>query len=163
MSTTIVLRLILELWPAICLKESGGCWWKWNRAEDAVGIVQIRRIVVDDLNRIHGRKVYRYIDRWWPSRSKKMFIEWLGYYAAHYERMTGKPVTLEVLARMWNGGPNGWKKKGTEKYWREVKAILWKIKQKQCSGGVAQRPERWFHKPRVAGSNPASATMKGGE
>ena len=150
-------NLLLILWPAICIKESSGCWWKWNWTEDAVGIVQIRRIVVDDLNRIHGRKVYSYRDRWSVEKSKRMFIEWLSYYAAYYEKTTGRKVTLEVLARMWNGGPNGWKKKATEKYWKEVKAILADIRQKQFSGGVAQWLERWFHKPCVVGSSPASA------
>jgi hypothetical protein len=34
------------------------------------------------------------------------------------------PVTDEVRAKVWNGGPNGPNKLSTEKYWQKVKEKL---------------------------------------
>ena len=34
------------------------------------------------------------------------------------------PVTDEDRARIWNGGPNGYKKQATVKYWKKVKEHL---------------------------------------
>ena len=36
--------------------------------------------------------------------------------------------TYEVYARIWNGGPDGWKKRSTLKYWKKVKKELKKKK-----------------------------------
>jgi hypothetical protein len=41
-------------------------------------------------------------------------------YLQHY----GKGRSIEDMARIHNGGPDGWKKKCTEQYWLKVKAIL---------------------------------------
>lgn len=41
-----------------------------------------------------------------------------------YERRTGKEATYEVLARIHNGGPRGYEKDATVKYWNKVKAVL---------------------------------------
>ena len=48
-------------------------------------------------------------------------IEWLKIYAT--ERRLGV-VTLEKMARMHNGGPNGHKKEATEKYWAKVWEVI---------------------------------------
>lgn len=40
------------------------------------------------------------------------------------ERRLGRPVTDEDRARIHNGGPRGYNKKSTEKYWRKVKNVL---------------------------------------
>lgn len=37
------------------------------------------------------------------------------------EKRLGRPVTAEDIARIHNGGPNGYKKKATLKYWNKVK------------------------------------------
>ena len=51
-------------------------------------------------------------------------IAYLLRYGKHYERETGKPVTLEVLAAIHHAGPNGWKKPHTKRYWKKVKEQL---------------------------------------
>jgi len=33
-------------------------------------------------------------------------------------------ATLETLARNYNGGPRGWQKAATEKYWQRVKTAI---------------------------------------
>ncbi len=45
-------------------------------------------------------------------------------YTDHYGRKYGWPVSDEVRAKIWNGGPTGPNKPQTEKYWQKVKAKL---------------------------------------
>jgi len=40
------------------------------------------------------------------------------------EDRLGRPVTIEDIARIHNGGPNGYKKDATIKYWKKVEAEL---------------------------------------
>jgi hypothetical protein len=53
-----------------------------------------------------------------------MWDLYLAYYGAQYEKQTGRPATDEVYARLWNGGPDGWRKSSTLKYWGRVRAVL---------------------------------------
>ena len=48
------------------------------------------------------------------------------FYMARYatERRLGREVTQEDVARIHNGGPNGYKKECTKKYWKKVEVIL---------------------------------------
>lgn len=52
----------------------------------------------------------------------KIFDAYTARYAT--ERRLGRPVTDQDRARIWNGGPNGYKKKATLKYWKKVKEHL---------------------------------------
>ena len=87
----------------------------------AIGCLQIWKVVVDDCNRIEGCKRWSYADRWSRTRSFQMARIYLEHYGNWYEKKYHKQATPEVLARMWNGGAYGWKKKSTEKYWKKVK------------------------------------------
>ena len=87
---------------------------------EAVGRYQIHKIYVDDVNRIAGTS-YSYDDRYDPVKSKQMVIIYLTHYGDFYTRVTGKTPTAEVLARIHNGGPYGYRKKETTKYWNKVK------------------------------------------
>ena len=49
--------------------------------------------------------------------AKKIFHSYLDRYAVFGD-------SLEVLARIWNGGPNGYRKEATEPYWRAVKNLM---------------------------------------
>jgi hypothetical protein len=83
--------------------------------EDAVGCLQIRKTMVDDVNRILNRKglwtVYTYEDRWDRVKSIEMFQ----IYTDHYNL-----VGAEEIARCWNGGPRGMNKEATVYYWEKV-------------------------------------------
>lgn len=85
---------------------------------EAVGAYQIHKIYVDDINRILGRKAYIYEDRYDPKKSRTMVITYLHHYVT--EQRIGRAFTYEDMARIHNGGPNGWKKKSTKKYWKKV-------------------------------------------
>ena len=90
--------------------------------------LQITRICVHDANRIaelSGSAVrWTWADRLNPRRSEELAIAYLSYWGAAYTRRTGRIPTAETYARIWNGGPDGWRKPTTAAYWRKVKAKL---------------------------------------
>ena len=108
---TIQDRLI----DAIIHVESRGDSMAYNAGEDAVGVLQIRPIMMREVNRLLGYNKYTLKDRW----SKLKSIEMFNVIKQH----TTNP-TNERLARNWNGGWNGYKKKSTLKYWQKVKTQL---------------------------------------
>ena len=97
---------------ALIFVESSGNDSAYNASEDAVGCLQIRKTMVDDINRILKNKIYTYSDRW--NRTKS--IEMLKIYCNHYNLNTP-----EQIARCWNGGPRGFVKPQTANYWSRVK------------------------------------------
>lgn len=92
----------------------------WNKREDACGVLQIRPIMINDVNRILSKKntpkVYTLNDRWNKTKSIEIF-----YIIQEYYSPNGTP---ERIARVWNGGPNGYKKPQTLAYWHKVKQHL---------------------------------------
>ena len=107
-----------HLLSAIMYVESSYNDSAYNSREDAVGCLQIRKTMVDDVNRILRRQKsdlrFTYDDRWLRNKSIKMF----DIYCKHYGL-----TTAEEIARCWNGGPRGWKKKATQDYWAKVKKL----------------------------------------
>jgi hypothetical protein len=69
---------------AIIQHESKGNVNAYNKVEDAVGLLQIRKIYVDECNRILGKKVYSYQDRKDPKKSIEMFYVIMDYRAPDY-------------------------------------------------------------------------------
>jgi len=100
--------------------ESNGNDSAYNKSEEAVGCLQIRPIMVREVNRILKKqgKEHRFKmkDRWDRNKSLDMFWVWKDYHHPNSED--------EVIARNWNGGPNGYIKKSTEKYWEKVSSCL---------------------------------------
>tara|TARA_B100001094_G_C18121923_1_gene767344 strand:- start:401 stop:790 length:390 start_codon:yes stop_codon:yes gene_type:complete len=88
----------------------------WNKREDACGVLQIRPIMIKDVNRILKRNQYTLNDRWNKTKSIEIF-----YIIQEYYSPNGTP---ERIARVWNGGPNGYKKQQTLAYWHKVKQQL---------------------------------------
>ncbi len=108
-----------NLLSALMFVESGFDDSAYARGEDAVGVLQIRKTMVDDVNRILKRqkKDYRftYDDRWSRNKSIQMF----DIYCMHYGLSTA-----EEVARCWNGGPRGMDKEATVYYWNKVQDYL---------------------------------------
>ena len=113
-----------RLWRAIVQVESSGNPRARNPATDAVGIAQITKTLVDDCNRIVGYKRFSYADRWNVRASREMFDIYLRFWGREYEKETGNRCTDEIRARMWNGGPKGYRLKDTAAYWNLVKKHL---------------------------------------
>ena len=87
----------------------------------AVGCMQIWKVVVDDVNKVSKLK-YNYNDRFNKEKSIEIFKLYINKYAT--AKRLGRTPTDEDMARIWNGGPNGFKKAGTNQYWLKVKAEL---------------------------------------
>ena len=93
----------------------------------AKGALQIHRAYWQDGTEALGVD-WPYSDAHVRSKAIKVCRAYLTRYGKNYERKTGLKVNLEVLARIHNGGPNGYKKKETLKYWRKVIKTLTKGK-----------------------------------
>ena len=52
------------------------------------------------------------------------------------EERIGRPVTDEDIARIHNGGPNGWRRASTDEYWERVQNALRDITQNEEKGQV---------------------------
>ena len=108
-----------HLLSAIMFVESSYNDSAYNSYEDAVGCLQIRKTMVDDVNRILRRQKsdvrFTYDDRWLRNRSIKMF----DIYCKHYGL-----TTAEEIARCWNGGPRGMNYQSTSAYWKKVQKGL---------------------------------------
>jgi hypothetical protein len=116
------------LLAALMAVESGGNPFAVGDGGKAVGCLQIHASVVADVNRIAGPKTapYTLADRLEVEKSKQMCVIYLSYYAT--EKRIGRAVTDQDRARIWNGGPLGYKKSATEVYWAKVKRELGKLK-----------------------------------
>ena len=75
---------------------------------DAVGILQIHEIMVDDVNRIIGTEVFDYDDRTDKNASIAMCRTYLKHYGRNKVSLKNTKIeNLVVLGRMWNAGPKG--------------------------------------------------------
>ena len=104
---------------ALIMVESNGNPNAHCKKEKAVGWLQIRPIMLREVNRIlrkqKSTKRFSLEDRWDCGLSKEMFYIWRNW---HHEDSSD-----EVIARCWNGGPRGFKKKQTQHYWDKVKKL----------------------------------------
>ncbi len=109
------------LLAAMLAVESGGNDHAIGDHGRARGALQIHAAVVRDVNRLHGTR-YTHAGMVRRRDAVKVATLYLGTYATQ-ERL-GRPVTDEDRARIWNGGPDGWKKKATVGYWGRVKEAM---------------------------------------
>ena len=87
---------------------------------EAVGALQIRPIMVREVNRIlkiqKSDKRFKLKDRFDREKTLEMFTIWKNF---HH-----KDSDFEKIARNWNGGPRGYSNPRTEKYWAKVQKEL---------------------------------------
>lgn len=118
------IKVTENLIKAICKVESDFDSHKIGDDGKALGIGQIHKVCIDDVNRILGYKCYSYDDRKNVIKSKQIMRVYLSYYGARYEKLTKKKATSTILCRIWNGGPDGYKKTATLAYARKVSKYL---------------------------------------
>lgn len=110
---------------ALIAVESGGDSNAVGDRGMSVGVLQIQAGVVDDVNRV-WRKNYAWPDDARdPVKAQEICKLYLAYWTDHYAKTHG-PADESVAARIWNGGPYGYAKRGTNEYWRRVKAAMQK-------------------------------------
>ena len=78
---------------------------------------------VQDAAEFAGQK-WVHIDALDELTTVRIFRAYMDRYAT--EERLGRPVTFEDIARIHNGGPNGYKKKSTLRYWEKVKCLMTK-------------------------------------
>ena len=108
-----------ELIEAMAFVESGGnpeTIGDLHLGSPSVGLLQIRPIMVREVNRILKKqgeeKRFKLSDRKDADKSIEMFNIWADAY--HLKS------SYEKMARNWNGGPKGFKKPSTVRYWTKV-------------------------------------------
>ena len=106
---------------AIMMVESNGDNNAIGDKGKSIGCMQISKSVVDDVNRFSSVK-YTYNDRYNRAKSIEIFKLYINHYAT--ANRLGHEPTFEDIARIWNGGPNGYKKNATKTYWVKVKNYL---------------------------------------
>lgn len=95
---------------ALAAVESGGDDAAVNEREDAHGRYQIRASALADANRILCTD-YTLADCHDPAVAARIVRAYLGHYGAALSA-----PTPTALARIWNGGPNGYKRDATRGY-----------------------------------------------
>lgn len=82
----------------------------------AVGLFQIHPIMVREVNRIAGDKIYSYTDRLDSIKSREMFEIYQAYYNPDKD--------LQLAAYLWNGGPRYYNNMNrVERYWNKINNV----------------------------------------
>ena len=89
----------------------------------AHGRYQLTRRYIKDVNTFYGAG-YTLKDAHDVTKATEIVHLYLSYWGRKYTAKTGMLPTCEVLARIHNGGPRGWEKKATVKYWHKVKKAM---------------------------------------
>jgi len=112
-----------DLINALIMVESSGndsAVGDTHLGEPSIGVLQIRPIMVREVNRILKLKGtdYRYKlkDRWDREKSIEMFLIWKEFHHSD--------SNYEEIARSWNGGTKGPKNPRTYNYWKKVENQL---------------------------------------
>jgi soluble lytic murein transglycosylase-like protein len=87
----------------------------------AYGCLQLHAAYVQDAAEYAG-KDWKHEDAFDRETSIEIVVAYMDRYAN--EKRLGRPVTIEDIARIHNGGPVGYKKTATIKYWKKVEAEL---------------------------------------
>ena len=94
-----------------------------SNGKTSLNSLQIREICIADVNRTYGTS-YTMHDAYDKKTSEEIALLYLTYWGKEYTRNTGKIPSYEQYARIWNGGPKGWKKASTLDYWKKVHKLV---------------------------------------
>jgi soluble lytic murein transglycosylase-like protein len=109
-----------ELLAALIAVESGGNDLARGRHGE-LGALQVRPCVVKDVNRVVGGN-YRWSEMTNRVTATRVARAYLDHWGSP-SRLGRKPTDRD-LARVWHGGPNGWKRRQTLVYWKRVRARI---------------------------------------
>lgn len=84
----------------------------------AIGVLQMHKAYVQDAAEFAGED-WVHEDCLEPEIAVEIFRAYMARYAT--KKRLGRKPTLQDIARIHNGGPNGYKKDSTLRYWRIVK------------------------------------------
>ena len=106
-----------SLISALMIVESSGNDQAIGDNGRALGPLQIHRGVVLDVNRITGSN-YRHQDMTNRAQARAVCAAYLEHYVT--EKRIGRKPTIADFAKVWNSGPEGFKKTCSEKYAAKV-------------------------------------------
>ncbi|MFA5130653.1 MAG: lytic transglycosylase domain-containing protein [Patescibacteria group bacterium] len=129
-----------KLFRAVCKVESDNNPKAIGDKGRSYGIAQIQKEAVRDANDTL-RTRYTHEDCFDPALSRKIFVAYLSRYCT--EKRLGREPTMEDASRIWNGGPNGYKKQATIKYWQKLSAYF----HKPNAGGQRAGDSRYAEPP----------------
>ena len=112
---------IITLILALVAVESSGNDHAIGDNGAAYGCLQLHAAYVADAAEYAGED-WTHEDAFDRETSIEIVVAYMSRYAT--EKRLGRPVTIEDIARIHNGGPNGYKKNATIKYWKKVQAEL---------------------------------------
>lgn len=106
---------------ALIMVESAGNDHAVGKDGKSFGPLQITDICREDVNRIAGTHFTRE-DCFNRVTSAVMLHIYLDHYCTR--KRIGRWPTWEDAARIWNGGPDGWRENCTLAYWRKVECEM---------------------------------------
>lgn len=86
------------------------------------GLLQIRPIAMREVNRKYGTE-FTVEDLSKSDTATRVGALYLQILADNFKEKEGRDITLHNLVRCWNGGPDGYKKHCTRRYWMRFHAI----------------------------------------
>ena len=122
--------ITLKLLTALIAVESSGNDKAIGDKGKSHGCLQISEKAMIDINqerRKKGLSEFKFPDDCYDrEKSKIMFHTYMDRYwtEKRLQNLEGRGRTLEDAARIWNGGPYGFRMKATEAYWAKVKTEL---------------------------------------
>lgn len=117
---------------AMMTVESNGFNWAIGDNGKSWGVLQLQEAYIQDAAEyagedwVHGDAMNR-------ETSIKIVNAYMQRYAN--QKRLGRYATAEDIARIHNGGPNGYKKSATDKYWFKVKRQLIKLNALDLASG----------------------------
>lgn len=111
----------LLLFAAIVQIESGGNNLAIGDNGRAIGPAQIRTVALRDVNKHFGTR-YKHRDMTNRAIAQFVFNAYLWIYAT--PARIGRAVTDLDRARIWNGGPAGWRRRDTFLYGKRVTRLM---------------------------------------
>lgn len=108
-----------QLMDAIAAVES-------DRGATSANVYQLKPIYVRDVCGITGQRISFEQAVGDDAVARACIEAYWSYYGERYYRLTGRQADAEVLARIHNGGPDGWRRRCTRAYWIRVRAELLK-------------------------------------
>ena len=107
-------ELIQKLW---IIESSGQLNPRPGDNGKAIGPLQIHLAVIKDVNRFYGME-FASEDRQDLAKSKQIARLYLTHWLNKHRE--------EITARIWCGGPRGWRKKSTDGYWEKIQKLATK-------------------------------------
>lgn len=99
--------------------ESGFNAKAWNAYEDAAGILQIRQVMLREVNRIMGKEVYTDSCRFNPRKSIEMFLIVQRYY--------NPSANFKTACKVWNAGNPACADSTIKNYWAKASKTMRKL------------------------------------